>query len=160
MIAGMLAAVPNAALEGVPHAPSSAGPVVALAALALAGTLAPFALFAYGQSRVAPELAGAFLNLEPLVGTAAGALAFGDPFGAPQLIGGSVILIGIALSTGAGAARRTERVATPTAERLPAPSERPVHGGRVRSMNTGLHQIHLATASQAERLRGRRKPAR
>ena len=41
---------------------------------------------------VAPELAGAFLNLEPLVGTAAGALAFGDPFGPLQLLGGAVIL--------------------------------------------------------------------
>ena len=39
----------------------------------------PFALFAYGQSRVAPELAGAFLNLEPLVGTAAGALRLRRP---------------------------------------------------------------------------------
>jgi hypothetical protein len=134
--------------------------VVALAALALAGTLAPFALFAYGQSRVAPELAGAFLNLEPLVGTAAGALAFGDPFGAPQLVGGTVILIGIALSTGAGAARRTETAGSPTVQRLPAPSERIAHGARVRSMNTGLHQIELASAAQAERLRGRRKSAR
>ena len=58
------------------------------------GTVGPFALFAYGQSRVAPELAGAFLNLEPLVGTAAGALAFGDPFGPLQLLGGAVILTG------------------------------------------------------------------
>ena len=48
---------------------------------------------------MAPELAGAFLNLEPLVGTAAGALAFGDPFGPLQLAGGAVILLGIALST-------------------------------------------------------------
>ncbi len=158
MVAGMLAAVPNAALEGLPQAPPSAGPVAALIALALAGTLAPFALFAYGQSRVAPELAGAFLNLEPLVGTAAGALAFGDPFGTPQLIGGTVILVGIALST--GGAPRTRKVAIPTAGRLPAPSERLAHGGRVRSMNTGLHQIQLATASQAERLRGRRRSAR
>ncbi len=99
MIGGALVAVPNAALEGLPHAPSSTTPVVALVALVIFGTLAPFALFAYGQSRVAPELAGAFMNLEPLVGTAAGAFAFGDPFGPLQLAGGAVILIGIALST-------------------------------------------------------------
>ncbi len=111
MLGGMAAGVPNAALEGVPSAPAGAGPLVALAALALAGTLAPFALFAYGQSRVAPELAGAFLNLEPLVGTAAGALAFADPFGSPQMLGGAAILIGIALSTGdpKGVAFRTTR---------------------------------------------------
>ena len=100
MFAGALAAVPNAALEGLPSAPASAGPIVALLALSTLGTLVPFALFAYGQSRVAPQLAGAFLNLEPLVGTAAGALAFGDPFGPMQLAGGAVILIGIALQYG------------------------------------------------------------
>ncbi|WP_028059133.1 DMT family transporter [Candidatus Solirubrobacter pratensis] len=158
MLAGMLAAVPNAALEGLPQAPTTGGPVLALAALATAGTLAPFALFAYGQSRVAPELAGAFLNLEPLVGTMAGALAFGDPFGAPQLIGGTVILLGIALST--GSAPRTERVADRTTERLPASPARPAQGGRVPRMNPGLHQIQLATASHAERLRRRRRTPR
>jgi O-acetylserine/cysteine efflux transporter len=161
MVAGMLAAVPNAALEGLPHPPAGAGPVAALVALAFAGTLAPFALFAYGQSRVAPELAGAFLNLEPLVGTAAGALAFGDPFGAPQLIGGTVILIGIALSTNRpGAASRTAAVEDPTRGRLPTPSERIAHGGRLHDMSTGLHQLHFATASQANRLRRGRKVVR
>jgi hypothetical protein len=99
MIGGGLAALPNALAEGLPHAPASATPVLALALLAFAGTVGPFALFAYGQSRVTPELAGTFLNLEPLVGTAAGALAFGDPFGPMQLLGGAVILLGIALST-------------------------------------------------------------
>jgi drug/metabolite transporter (DMT)-like permease len=84
--------------------------VLALAALATAGTLAPFALFAYGQAQVAPELAGAFLNLEPLVGAAAGALAFGDPFGVPQLTGATAILLGIGLST------RRRGTAGPTSE--------------------------------------------
>ena len=82
--------------------------MIALVALAFVGTVGPFALFAYGQSRVAPELAGAFLNLEPLVGTAAGALAFGDPFGPMQLLGGAVILVGIALSTHAPAVPHAE----------------------------------------------------
>jgi O-acetylserine/cysteine efflux transporter len=110
MLAGMAAGIPNAAFEGLPSAPASATPLIALAALATLGTLAPFALFAFGQSRVPAELAGAFLNLEPLVGTAAGALAFGDPFGNPQLIGGAAILIGIALSADPrGAAFRTTK---------------------------------------------------
>jgi len=99
MVAGALAGVPNAALEGIPAAPATVVPVIALVALIIAGTLLPFALFAYGQSRVTPELAGAFLNLEPLVGAATGALAFGDPFGPVQLLGGAVIIAGIVLST-------------------------------------------------------------
>ena len=38
--------------EGAPAVPAGPGPVLAVAALALAGTLAPFTLFAFGQSRV------------------------------------------------------------------------------------------------------------
>jgi drug/metabolite transporter (DMT)-like permease len=130
MIGGGLAAIPNAALEGLPHAPASATPVLALAALVIAGTVGPFALFAYGQSRVRPELAGTFLNLEPLVGTAAGALAFGDPFGPAQLLGGAVILTGIVLSTTSrGRAPRTPDGESRTRRRRSAPSRRRRRGG-------------------------------
>jgi O-acetylserine/cysteine efflux transporter len=115
MIGGGLAALPNAVAEGLPHAPASATPMLALVALVSAGTVGPFALFAYGQSRVAPSLAGTFLNLEPLVGTATGALAFGDPFGSMQLLGAAVILAGIALSTTPG---RGGRLTPPTPRRL------------------------------------------
>jgi drug/metabolite transporter (DMT)-like permease len=84
---------------GVPAAPAGAGVVLAVVALALAGTLAPFTLFAFGQSRVSAEVAGAFLNLEPLVGAIAGVVAFGDPVGLVQVAGGLAILAGIALSS-------------------------------------------------------------
>ena len=63
-----------------------------------AGTLLPFTLFAYGQSRVSPEVAGAFLNIEPLVGAVAGIVVFADPFGVAQAVGGGAIIGGIALS--------------------------------------------------------------
>ena len=155
MVAGGLAAVPNAVLEGVPAAPAGAAPVVALLALAIAGTLVPFALFAYGQSRVAPELAGTFLNLEPLVGTAAGALAFGDPFGPAQLLGGAVILAGIALSTHASAGWCSPYPARggPHARTQGSPLGPAASRWESAVMSTGLHQIHFATASQANRVR-------
>jgi O-acetylserine/cysteine efflux transporter len=99
LAAGAAVALPVAlALEGGPPVPTAGGTVVAALVLATAGTLAPFTLFAYGQARVAPELAGAFVNLEPLVGALAGAVAFGDVFGVVQLAGGAVLLVGIALS--------------------------------------------------------------
>src|SRR5580658_10429654 len=85
---------------GVPAVPgrltgsTGPGPVLAVAALALAGTLAPFTLFAYGQSRVPAEVAGAFLNIEPLVGAIAGVLFFGDPAGPRQLAGGLAVVAG------------------------------------------------------------------
>jgi len=107
-----LAALPFAAVtEAGPAMPGTAGPVLATAALTAAGTLLPFALFAYAQSRVPAEVAGAFLNIEPLVGAVAGAVFFGNPAGPEQLTGGLAILAGIALSSlpllaGGRAARR------------------------------------------------------
>jgi len=98
--AGALVALPHALVfEGLPPAPAAAGPVVALAALAFAGTLVPFWLFAYGQAHVPAGLAGAFLNLEPLVGVAVGWVGFGEAVAANQLLGGVAVLAGIALST-------------------------------------------------------------
>jgi O-acetylserine/cysteine efflux transporter len=85
--------------EGVPAAPAGPGPVLAVAALTAGGTLLPFTLFAYGQSRVSAEIAGAFLNLEPLVGAVAGAVVFGNPVGPAQVTGGAAILAGIGLSS-------------------------------------------------------------
>jgi drug/metabolite transporter (DMT)-like permease len=97
---GALLALPAAlACEGLPPAPPVGGwALPAAVCLATAGTLLPFTLFAFGQARVAPELAGAFVNLEPLVGALAGAAAFGDRFGPAQLAGGLVLVTGIALS--------------------------------------------------------------
>jgi drug/metabolite transporter (DMT)-like permease len=85
--------------EGAPAVPAGPGPVLAVLALATCGTLLPFTLFAFGQSRVSAEVAGAFLNLEPLVGAIAGAVAFGDPVGLAQIAGGAAIVAGIGLSS-------------------------------------------------------------
>jgi O-acetylserine/cysteine efflux transporter len=95
-----IAALPFAvATEGIPTAPTGPGTVLAAAGLAVGGTLLPFTLFAYGQSRVSAELAGAFLNLEPLVGAVAGAVFFADPTGPAQVTGAAAIIVGIALSS-------------------------------------------------------------
>jgi O-acetylserine/cysteine efflux transporter len=91
--------LPAALLGG--HLPASSPDPHALIAtilLATAGSLLPFTLYAYGQMRVSAEVAGAFVNLEPLVGAAMGALAFQDPFGASQMLGAGAILAGILLS--------------------------------------------------------------
>lgn len=97
---GALVAVPVAALSGgLPHGPVGPTPALALAALALAGTPLPFWLFAFGQARVSAELASAFLNLEPVVGAAAGWLALGEPATFAQILGAVAVLGGIAMST-------------------------------------------------------------
>ena len=101
MAAGSLVVLPFALLfEGFP--PATAAPtldhLLAFAALAGLGSVVPFVLYAYGQKRVEPEVAGAFVNLEPLVGATIGAFAFHDPFGPVQLVGAAAILAGILLS--------------------------------------------------------------
>jgi O-acetylserine/cysteine efflux transporter len=99
-VGAALAALPVAAVtEGPPAAPAGTGTLAAVAGLTLLGTLAPSTLFAYGQARVSAEVAGAFVNLEPLVGAVAGALVFGDPVGLALAAGAAAILAGIALSS-------------------------------------------------------------
>ena len=73
--------------------------MLAVIALTAGGTLLPFTLFAFGQSRLSAEVAGAFLNLEPLVGAIVGAAVFGDPVGPVQIAGGAAIVAGIGLSS-------------------------------------------------------------
>ncbi len=97
---GAFVALPVAlATGGVPHGPGAAIPALAVAALVLAGTPLPFWLFAFGQARVPAEFAGAFLNLEPVVGAAAGWLALGEPASIPQILGMVAVLFGVAMST-------------------------------------------------------------
>jgi drug/metabolite transporter (DMT)-like permease len=88
------------ALSGgaLPHAPSGPGVVGVFVALAVVGTILPFWLFAYGQTHVAPELAGAFVNLEPLVGAIVGWVAFSNPVGDWQIIGALTVIAGILVS--------------------------------------------------------------
>jgi drug/metabolite transporter (DMT)-like permease len=73
--------------------------VLAVIGLTVVGTLAPFTLFAYGQHKVSTEVAGAFLNLEPLVGALVGVAAFGEPAGVRLVIGGAAVIAGIAMSS-------------------------------------------------------------
>src|SRR5207249_4720875 len=71
MAAAAVATLPLALAAGPPvdGAPEPAS-VAAVAALVTAGSMLPFALYAYGQARVPAEVAGAFVNLEPLIGAA------------------------------------------------------------------------------------------
>jgi O-acetylserine/cysteine efflux transporter len=95
-----LGALPVAAItQGAPAVPAGAGPALAVVALAAGGTLLPFTLFAFGQSRVSAEVAGAFLNLEPLVGAIAGVVAFREPIGIALVAGAMAIVAGIGLSS-------------------------------------------------------------
>jgi drug/metabolite transporter (DMT)-like permease len=139
--AGGLAVLPFAVFfEGMPQAPATAGPVVALVALALAGTALAFSLFAWAQTRVPAEVAGAFVNLEPLVGAATGAVAFHDAVGPAQLLGGAAILAGIAL----GLPRDRAAVAEEPAGRpVVRERRRPYDAGRALRGRTAARTAHV-----------------
>lgn len=102
MAAAAIFAFPFALAEGMPVGGATLHAEIAVALLVVAGTLLPFALFAFGQARVPAAVAGAFVNLEPLVGAAVAIAVFGDAFGPVQIAGGAAILVGIALSGSAG----------------------------------------------------------
>ena len=105
--AALVTAPFSALTESLPSAPAHAASLLAVVALIAGGTLVPFTLFAFGQSRLPAEVAGAFLNIEPLVGAVAGVVVFGNPAGPAQLGGGAAILGGIALSSVRRPGRRT-----------------------------------------------------
>jgi drug/metabolite transporter (DMT)-like permease len=97
--AGLLVSLPLALLaEPAPSAPAGPGMVAAVLSLSLLGTILPFWLFAYGQARVSAQQAGAYVNLEPVVGAAVGWAAFGNPASSVQLLGALGVLGGIVLS--------------------------------------------------------------
>ena len=106
---GAIVTLPFAAVaDGMPGAAVPGPALWGFLGLAVLGSLLPFALYAYGQARVVPEVAGAFVNLEPLVGAAVGAGMFGDPFGSAQVAGTVALGLGIvltALSANAGSAQ-------------------------------------------------------
>jgi drug/metabolite transporter (DMT)-like permease len=142
-----LATAPLSALtEGVPPAPAHAASLLIVVALIAGGTLLPFTLFAFGQSRLPAEMAGAFLNIEPLVGAVAGVAVFGNPAGPAQLSGGAAILGGIALSSVRRPGRRTARpaVAVP-AVAVPGVAEQAVAGPAAAEAEPAL--VGLATGA-------------
>ncbi|HET9720491.1 MAG TPA: DMT family transporter [Solirubrobacteraceae bacterium] len=96
---GLLVAVPLALLgEPLPASTGSSGAMVAVLSLATVGTVLPFWLFAHGQSKVSAQQAGAYVNLEPVVGAAVGWTAFGNPATLVQILGALGVIVGILLS--------------------------------------------------------------
>jgi O-acetylserine/cysteine efflux transporter len=98
-LAGLAVAAPVALLtEPAPASAAAAGTVTAVVALGILGTILPFWLFAYGQSKVSAQQAGAYVNLEPVVGAAVGWMAFGNPATVVQILGAAGVVLGILLS--------------------------------------------------------------
>jgi O-acetylserine/cysteine efflux transporter len=100
--------------------PGSLTAVLATIGLVLAGTVLPTSLFAFGQSRVSADVAGAFLNLEPLVGAIMGMALFAEPAGPTQMAGGAAITVGIGLSSFQVIRGERRRASAPSLVSVPA----------------------------------------
>ena len=159
------------------HSAGPVSPAVVLATigLILAGTVGPTVAFAFGQSRVPADVAGAFLNIEPLVGGLLGMVLFANPAGPAQLAGATAIVAGIGLSTFEVVAgelrRRTAAVAAATlaagatTDAVPRPvAVTASRSGEAPSLvrRTRLRRVRRDTVRLARRLRpaGRARNAR
>jgi O-acetylserine/cysteine efflux transporter len=140
-LAAALAVLPVAVLmEGSPlHSASAAVPsasvLLAVAALAIIGTVLPYTLFAFGQTGAPSHIAGAFLNLETLVATMLGITLFGEPVTAVQVVGAVGLLAGIYLSTATSVESASVPALEPVLDSVPELAHRPVlqrvPGGRM-----------------------------
>jgi O-acetylserine/cysteine efflux transporter len=166
MAAGVMVLPIALATERHMAGPVSASALIATLALVFAGTVGPTALFAFGQSRVTADVAGAFLNIEPLVGALLGMALFADPLGPVQLAGGAAIVTGIALSTlQVVHAERVRRVATAAAgEPAAVSSSRVAAGGSLPRPGEAPSMVRRTRFPRlrdagAARLAGRLRPA-
>jgi drug/metabolite transporter (DMT)-like permease len=100
-LAAAAALAPMAVLmEGAPStAAGDSSGLAAVLALAVVGTLLPFGLFAYAQGFVAAPVAGAFINIEPIVGVAIAAIWMGESLAWAQVVGALAIVTGLALTS-------------------------------------------------------------
>jgi drug/metabolite transporter (DMT)-like permease len=100
LIAAAVGLLPLALIaEGVPALGTDVTGLSSTVGLALLGTLAPFVLFAYGQGTVPSPVAGAFVNIEPLVGVAIAAVLMGEALGVVQGLGAAAIVAGLVLTS-------------------------------------------------------------
>ena len=88
--------LPLIAFTGV-SLPSTTGGALGLAYIVVFPSMAGYALWNIGASRVGPARAGIFLNLLPVF-TVLIALAFGATIEVPALVGGAVVIVGVWLT--------------------------------------------------------------
>lgn len=106
LVAGSLVLLPVAlAVEGAPPA-LTVGAAVGFAYVTLVATALAYAAWFAGLRHLAPGVVGIVGLLNPVTGVALGVLLAGEAFGPPQVIGVTLVLVGVAL--GALPPRRRE----------------------------------------------------
>jgi drug/metabolite transporter (DMT)-like permease len=84
-----------AAAEGNVRPPAvSLGVVLAVIYIGLFPSVVAYLAWNEGVRRVGPARATAFFNMLPAFGALFGVMLLGEPFGAPQIVGGALIVSG------------------------------------------------------------------
>lgn len=96
---GALGFIPLAALEGAPITTISPVAAASLAYLVICCTVAGFSLYNYGFEDLSPSVVSSLVNLTPVVGLVLSAVVLGERISVAQLVGGAVVIAGIALSS-------------------------------------------------------------
>lgn len=115
-IYGTLLLAPVAVVESPQWRPVSPASVLAVAYLGVMCSAATYLLYNYALKTLAASQVTAFLNLVPVAGAAAAVLLLGEHLQPVQLLGGAVILAGVAISTAGNTHARSATPATRSAE--------------------------------------------
>ncbi len=84
-----------AVFEGSTRTPEiSLGVIAAIVYIGLFPSVIAYMAWNEGVRRVGPARATAFFNMLPVFGALFGVLLLGEPFGAPQIVGGALIIFG------------------------------------------------------------------
>jgi drug/metabolite transporter (DMT)-like permease len=97
-LVGAIGFVPFALAEGLPASMPSVPTLFSLAYLVLGCTVAGFMLYNFGLKELSASTASALVNLIPVFGLILSALILGEQITVAQVVGGVVVLVGIALS--------------------------------------------------------------
>ncbi len=96
---GALGFVPFVLLEGAPTLMPSPATWASLAYLVLGCTVVGFVLYNWSLEELEPSTATSLSNLIPVFGLVLSALILGESISTRQLLGGAIVIVGIALST-------------------------------------------------------------
>ena len=96
---GALGFIPLALIEGAPLHGLSPVAAASLAYLVVCCTVAGFSLYNYGFEELSPSVVSSLVNLTPVVGLVLSALVLGEHISFAQIVGGTIVIAGIALSS-------------------------------------------------------------
>jgi drug/metabolite transporter (DMT)-like permease len=168
-IYGTLLLAPFAVAESPQWRPVPPGSALAVAYLGVMCSAVTYLLYNYALKTLAASQVTAFLNLVPVAGAAAAALLLGEHLQPAQLLGGAIILAGVAITTAGNTRAKSAIVAARPAGACKsrtgrrAQHERATAESRKKSLTTGApdrRQARMPSVREHPAHAGRPAPER